>query len=191
MPASAFFPVNIVDPGSDGVDGTADDGMLTVYNQDPSTTGKDQLLYTNSSLLNQNCHGLEFTVTKRYSHRRQMLSGYAQSGTAGPTTPGIRSACCAPGSIRARSRSSPTRPVTSGRRRSRPSTCPGPLPLPLAIVVLSVGAWAPSSTRSLWRSNRACPNVELGTALVAPQPTHSVRTLAPRSRVAVPCAIGS
>ncbi len=47
VPAQAFTPVFILDPGPDGNPGTFDDQRLTVYAQDPATLGRDRYLLTN------------------------------------------------------------------------------------------------------------------------------------------------
>ncbi|MDE3156673.1 MAG: TonB-dependent receptor [Acidobacteriota bacterium] len=74
--AASYTPMTVVDPGPDGVVGTADDSTLTVYNQDPATLALTHLYYTNSAELNQDYKGIEITATKRLSHRWQMLAGY-------------------------------------------------------------------------------------------------------------------
>jgi hypothetical protein len=76
VPASAFAPVNFVDPGADGVVGTADDQTLTAYNQDASTLGQNRFVFTNSPALDQDYKGLEVTVNKRFSNRWLLLAGY-------------------------------------------------------------------------------------------------------------------
>jgi hypothetical protein len=47
VPAQAFTPVSILDPGPDGNPSTFDDQRLTVYAQDPATLGRDRYLLTN------------------------------------------------------------------------------------------------------------------------------------------------
>jgi hypothetical protein len=47
VPAQAFTPVSILDPGPDGIPGTFDDQRLTVYAQNPATLGQDRYLLTN------------------------------------------------------------------------------------------------------------------------------------------------
>ena len=47
LPAQAFTPVSILDPGPDGITGTFDDQKLTVYAQDPATFGQDHYRLTN------------------------------------------------------------------------------------------------------------------------------------------------
>jgi len=76
VPFSAFSPVSIIDPGPDGVEGTGDDGSLTVFNQDPATIGQDALFYTNRSEFDRRYRGIEITAEKRYADRWQLLTGY-------------------------------------------------------------------------------------------------------------------
>lgn len=47
IPAPAYTPVSIVDPGPDGRFGTFDDQPLTVYEQNAATFGQDRYLLTN------------------------------------------------------------------------------------------------------------------------------------------------
>ncbi len=81
VPASAFSPVSVTDPGPDGVVGTGDDRSLTVYNQNPATLGQDRLFYTNDPGLDQDYKGLEITANKRFSNNWLMLAGYTYGKT--------------------------------------------------------------------------------------------------------------
>ena len=47
VPFSDYTPVQYTDPGNDGIYGTADDQVLTLYNEKPSALGHDFLLLTN------------------------------------------------------------------------------------------------------------------------------------------------
>jgi hypothetical protein len=47
VPAADFTPVQILDPGPDGVPGDFDDQSLTVYSQQPASLGQDRYLLTN------------------------------------------------------------------------------------------------------------------------------------------------
>jgi hypothetical protein len=87
IPFDYYTPVNFPDPGPDGVTGTADDTTLTVFSENlptvPSLTGP-----ANDDRGNQQYHGVEFTASKRYSNRWQLLGGYTYSRTTlnGTTT---------------------------------------------------------------------------------------------------------
>jgi hypothetical protein len=47
VPPSAYKAVEVTDEGDDNVPGTADDRVLTVFNQDAATLGQDRFLLTN------------------------------------------------------------------------------------------------------------------------------------------------
>jgi hypothetical protein len=62
VPTSAYTPVTILDRGGDDKAGTFDDQLITVYNQDPSTLGKDFYQLTNPPNFRDFYQGLELTV---------------------------------------------------------------------------------------------------------------------------------
>jgi hypothetical protein len=65
-----------VDPGIDGVVGTADDGTYGFYQR---ISAANPAFITNDPTLVQSYKGLEVTITKRLSHRWQGLAGYTLS----------------------------------------------------------------------------------------------------------------
>ena len=67
-----------VDPGIDGVVGTADDGTYGFYTR---LSAANRSLITNDPNVLQSYKGLEITLTKRLSNRWQMLAGYTLSKT--------------------------------------------------------------------------------------------------------------
>ena len=67
----AYTPTQVTDPGPDGQLGTADDGTLTVFAQDPATIYQSHTLLTNPPGNDQTYKGLEITATKRMSGRWQ------------------------------------------------------------------------------------------------------------------------
>ncbi len=71
VPFSTYTPVDVVDPGPDGVGGTGDDGVLTVFAQDPDTIGDSRLLLTNPEGNNRTYKGIELVASKRFSDRWQ------------------------------------------------------------------------------------------------------------------------
>ncbi|MGH9350461.1 MAG: carboxypeptidase regulatory-like domain-containing protein [Vicinamibacterales bacterium] len=79
VPFSAFRPVTVRDIGRDGLAGTADDGTISVFDQDPATRGQNRFVIDNSAGLNQTYRGMEITAAKRFSDRWQMLAGYTAS----------------------------------------------------------------------------------------------------------------
>ena len=90
VPFSAYTPIQAVDPGRDGVVGTADDGTLTVYNENlPLQTHVTQ--QKNDDRVANRYKGIEITVEKRYSNRATLVAGYTWSRSdvdmTGLTTP--------------------------------------------------------------------------------------------------------
>ena len=69
----ATTPSTAVDPGIDGVVGTADDGTYIFYQR---LSAANPQLITNDPNVIQSYKGLEITLTKRLSNRWQMLAGY-------------------------------------------------------------------------------------------------------------------
>ena len=72
----ATTPTSAVDPGIDGVVGTADDGTYAFYQR---ISAANNSLITNDPTVVQSYKGLEITLTKRLSNRWQMLAGYTIS----------------------------------------------------------------------------------------------------------------
>ena len=72
----ATTPTSAVDPGIDGVVGTADDGT---YNFFQRLSALNPSFITNDPNVTQSYKGLEITLTKRLSNRWQMLAGYTLS----------------------------------------------------------------------------------------------------------------
>ena len=65
-----------VDPGIDGVVGTADDGTYGYYAR---LSAANRSIVTNDPNVLQSYKGFELTLTKRFSNRWQMLAGYTLS----------------------------------------------------------------------------------------------------------------
>lgn len=65
VPSSAYSPVTILDRGGDDKAGTFDDQFITVYNQDPSTIGRDSYLLTNPPGFRDFYQGLEIVAESR------------------------------------------------------------------------------------------------------------------------------
>ncbi len=72
----ATTPTSAVDPGPDGVVGTADDGT---YNFFQRISPDNPSFITNDPSVVQSYKGLEITLTKRLANRWQMLAGYTLS----------------------------------------------------------------------------------------------------------------
>ncbi|MBV9502446.1 MAG: carboxypeptidase regulatory-like domain-containing protein [Acidobacteriaceae bacterium] len=87
VPAQAYQPVQILDPGPDGIPGTFDDRLLTVYEQNPSTFGADKFLLENLPDLRMLYEGFTaelFTGYKQLSFH----ASFTAEKSFGPTNPG-------------------------------------------------------------------------------------------------------
>jgi hypothetical protein len=87
VPASAFSPVSILDPGPDGIPGTFDDQWLTVYAQNPATLGADRYFLTNPAGLRMLHTGLEAEVATEW-RRLTLHASFVAEKSYGPTNPG-------------------------------------------------------------------------------------------------------
>jgi hypothetical protein len=67
---------NAVDPGPDGFVGTADDSTYGFFAR---TSALNRTVITNDPEVVQSYKGIEFTLTKRFANRWQMLAGYTLS----------------------------------------------------------------------------------------------------------------
>ncbi len=87
VPAQAFTPVSILDPGPDGIPGTFDDQRLTVYAQNPASLGQDRYLLTNPAGLRMLNTGLLAEAGTEW--RRLILhASFVAEKSYGPTNPG-------------------------------------------------------------------------------------------------------
>ena len=68
VPTDSYIPVVITNPLSNE--------SLTIYNQSGATAGRQDNLLTNSSKLNTNYNGVEFTIQRRFSPQVYLLAGY-------------------------------------------------------------------------------------------------------------------
>ena len=73
-----FSPIQVTEPGRDGISGTSDDQTLTVYSLNPGATLVGELA-VNDDRLGVRYHGLEIVGTKRYSGGTTVLAGYTYS----------------------------------------------------------------------------------------------------------------
>jgi hypothetical protein len=87
IPAQAFIPVAILDPGPDGVPGTFDDQHLTVYQQNPATLGQDRYLLTNPLGLREFHSGLVAEI-RTESRGVNVGASMVAEKSWGPTNPG-------------------------------------------------------------------------------------------------------
>jgi len=98
VPASAFAPVAMVDPGPDGIPGTFDDQPLTVYQQNPSTFGQDRYLLTNPPGLRMLHEGL-VAETRTAWRGVNFGASFVAEKSWGPTNPGNSAVANDPGVI--------------------------------------------------------------------------------------------
>jgi len=78
IPMTYYDSINLTDPGRDGVLGTADDQVMTVFNERlPVLASITQ--QTNDDRVDQRYNGFEVSATKRYSNRWTMIAGYTYS----------------------------------------------------------------------------------------------------------------
>jgi hypothetical protein len=87
VPASAFTPLSILDPGPDGIPGTFDDQQLTVYAQNPATLGQDRYLLTNPPGLSTLNLGL-LAETGTNWRGLTLHASFVAERSYGPTNPG-------------------------------------------------------------------------------------------------------
>ena len=87
VPAQAFTPVSILDPGPDGIPGTFDDQRLTVYAQNPATLGQDRYLLTNPGGLRMLNTGLLAEAGTEW-RRLTLHASFVAERSYGPTNPG-------------------------------------------------------------------------------------------------------
>jgi hypothetical protein len=88
IPSTAYAPVKVADPGDDGVPGTGDDRILTVFNQDSATLGQDRYLLTNPANLNSTYKGMEATLTGGPFERGFFSVSFAAYKSEGDGNPG-------------------------------------------------------------------------------------------------------
>jgi len=87
VPAQAFTPVSVLDPGPDGIPGTFDDQGLTVYAQNPATLGQDRYLLTNPAGLRMLNTGLLAEAGTQWK-RLTLHASFVAEKSYGPTNPG-------------------------------------------------------------------------------------------------------
>jgi len=76
---TSYTPVDVLDPGPDGMAGTGDDATITVYNQDADTIGNNRLQITNPPNAKRDYKGLELTASKRFTDNWQAVGSLVVS----------------------------------------------------------------------------------------------------------------
>ncbi len=87
VPPQAYQPVEVLDPGPDGIPGTFDDRLLTVYQQNSSTFGADKFLLENPADLRMLYEGLTAELSTRYK-QLDFHASFTAEKSFGPTNPG-------------------------------------------------------------------------------------------------------
>ncbi|HEX7958889.1 MAG TPA: hypothetical protein VF493_03170, partial [Terriglobales bacterium] len=87
VPTSAYDPVSFLDPGDDGVPGTGDDQLLTVYNRKPAAFGRDFLELANSGF-HATYKGLEARLFRRFQKSWGFSATFTATRTEATTSPG-------------------------------------------------------------------------------------------------------
>jgi hypothetical protein len=87
VPAQAFTPTSVLDPGPDGIFGTFDDQLLSVYQQNPATLGQDRYLLTNPSGLREFNEGVSAEVKTAWRNFT-IGASFAVEKSWGPSNPG-------------------------------------------------------------------------------------------------------
>jgi len=87
VPPSQYTPVQYTDPGNDGIYGTADDQVLTLYNEKPSALGKDFLVLSNPGF-HASYKGVEALVIARVSNSWEFSASFTAGQTLARTSPG-------------------------------------------------------------------------------------------------------
>src|SRR5215813_3953690 len=88
VPFSSYVPSLVIDPGNDGIMGTADDQSLTLFNRKPSALGKDFFLLTNPAGYRGSDKGLEIEMLKPLGRHWEGACSFTAMHTSYPTNPG-------------------------------------------------------------------------------------------------------
>ena len=88
VPFSSYIPTLVIDPGNDGVPGTADDQRLILFNRQPSAMGNDFFVLTNPSGYRGSFKGFEIEIVKRFSRHWSAMGSFAAMHGTAPTNPG-------------------------------------------------------------------------------------------------------
>jgi len=87
LPSSSYDPLSIIDPGNDGIIGTADDKLLTLFNEKESDLGKDFLVLINGPDGRGSYKGFEIGLDVM-TRRGAFWASFAAMKTHAPTNPG-------------------------------------------------------------------------------------------------------
>lgn len=99
VPDSAYQPVPLADPGNDGIPGTSDDAVFTVYSLDPSFLGKDFLVLTNRAFGEGTSKGFQLQLRYEVKDLLVVKASFTGTQTDVPTAPGNSPFRNDPGSV--------------------------------------------------------------------------------------------
>jgi hypothetical protein len=88
VPLAGYTPVEVVDPGNDGIPGNADDQLLTLYNRNPAALGQDFFLLTNPPGHRASYKGFEMRLTKPLLRLWAFSASFTAMRTVAATNPG-------------------------------------------------------------------------------------------------------
>ena len=87
VPFADYSPVPVLDPGNDGIYGTSDDQLLTLYNENLAALGHDLLVLTNPSL-EAHSEAFEIRLQGSVERRVQFSASFLGLRTLATTSPG-------------------------------------------------------------------------------------------------------
>jgi hypothetical protein len=88
VPPDSYLPVQVLDPGNDGIAGTKDDCAVTVFDQDSRTLGGDHYLLTNPPGPGEKSEGVEVTVRGEFAGRGFIAASFMAYRSEGAGSPG-------------------------------------------------------------------------------------------------------
>jgi hypothetical protein len=88
VPLSSYIPTFVIDPGNDGIPGTADDQSLTLFTRKPSALGKDFLMLANPPGYRGSDKGFEIEMLKLFARHWEAAVNFTAMHTSYPTNPG-------------------------------------------------------------------------------------------------------
>ncbi|HJX90778.1 MAG TPA: carboxypeptidase regulatory-like domain-containing protein [Pyrinomonadaceae bacterium] len=88
VPFSSYVPTLVIDPGNDGMPGTADDQSLTLFDRKPAALGEDFFVLTNPTGYRGSAKGFEIEMLRPFARHWQAAVNFAAMHTSFPTNPG-------------------------------------------------------------------------------------------------------
>ena len=88
VPPADYTPVQVSDPGNDGIPGNSDNQILTLYNRDPAALGRDSFLLTNPPGGHASFKGFEIRLNKPLDHSWAFSASFTAMRTLASTSPG-------------------------------------------------------------------------------------------------------